>query len=707
MRKKLSVLLLTLCMMLNCFGIYAYADEEGFNLAEGLSYKISTGEPVTMSYALFSQDGINYDEDNGQLTDSKTAMTSQVSNGWYRSYKGKSRVVSFDLGQVCSITRVEAGFLHSKQAQIYAPRYIKVLLSHDGVEYGTVTEYETGFDISTELVSRQEFTVDFGATYSARYVKVIYSCDVFSYCDEIRIIGEKILFGGEKTVTPDKDTAKGGYQTEHSGNKNIVKLYNGSVNKASALNEDALIPYVAYVGADGNISGMMFDSVAFVPDKNAIIDTSAISDWETYLENTFKAGQDVDALNQTAGKVYSHLNIEQKMGVYLTIPFVAPSDIPFGDINGDGMIDGRSTVEERYAIVEWYINQCTKLFLRGMYDNLKLSGFIWGNDEISLSVSKDEYDFISRSNAYLKEKRLYLITEFGYLSEGFDESGELGLTGAVMRPEAFGSATDENYYFDPAMIEEFAYTAKNNGLGVGIETDSVAAFTGENYRKAGKEYENYLFGGYKNGYINALKIFSQGEGKGAFYEFCHTDISTPRGRYLRRLYDLTYQFIHGVYKNDAPIVSIPDMEMYVGDSSITTAISISDADSYREDIVIEFAIEPQNGSVAVAADGSTLIYRANEGFIGSDSFTVRVSDGFNYSEPATVIVTVSEPEPIVSEGDVSDTLSDESKQDSDDLTGNTDDKLIIMLVCGLSAVIVLIVIVSKIKRSRASKKRRR
>ena len=182
MRKKLSVLLLTLCMMLTTFGIYVRADEEGFNLAEGLSYKIATGEPVTMSYALFSENGTVFEKDDGQLTDAKTAMSSQQSNGWYRAYKGKSRIISFDLGQVCSVERIEAGFLHSKQSQIYAPRYIKVLVSENGVDFGTVIDYATGFDISSNFVTRQEFKVDFGGIYAARYVKIIYSCDVFSYC---------------------------------------------------------------------------------------------------------------------------------------------------------------------------------------------------------------------------------------------------------------------------------------------------------------------------------------------------------------------------------------------------------------------------------------------------------------------------------------------------------------------------------------------
>ena len=59
-------------------------------------------------------------------------------------------------------------------------------------------------------------------------------------------------------------------------------------------------------------------------------------------------------------------------------------------------------------------------------------------------------------------------------------------------------------------------------------------------------------------------------------------------------------------------------------------------------------IAPQHGLVTVNADGS-FSYQADPGYVGTDSFTYRATTTLNgttnsvYSEPATVVIKVSNP----------------------------------------------------------------
>ncbi|WP_345528097.1 LamG-like jellyroll fold domain-containing protein [Nocardioides endophyticus] len=68
----------------------------------------------------------------------------------------------------------------------------------------------------------------------------------------------------------------------------------------------------------------------------------------------------------------------------------------------------------------------------------------------------------------------------------------------------------------------------------------------------------------------------------------------------------------------------------------------TDADTDAEDLTAVGATQPDNGDVALDADGS-FTYTPDAGFTGVDTFTYRASDGENESAPATVTVVVAPP----------------------------------------------------------------
>ncbi|WP_209020536.1 LamG-like jellyroll fold domain-containing protein [Nocardioides sp. 1609] len=69
----------------------------------------------------------------------------------------------------------------------------------------------------------------------------------------------------------------------------------------------------------------------------------------------------------------------------------------------------------------------------------------------------------------------------------------------------------------------------------------------------------------------------------------------------------------------------------------------NDTDAEGDDLTATVGTQPENGAVALAADGA-FTYTPDAGFVGTDTFTYLAGDGELDSEPATVTITVAEVE---------------------------------------------------------------
>lgn len=639
---RFTAVLLAVVFLSSGFSVGA---EEKANLVAGLDYTIETGEPVLYSYANYEPE--YYHIDNGQLTDGVTGATDANSSAWYRAMRSLSRIVTFDLGEVKSVGGFYAGFLHSKNTGVYAPRYVRVFLSENGTDYQKVCEAKPDFDLSDASVRRADISADF-TPYAARYVKVEYCCDVFSYCDEIKVFGGE-LNGKEKKITPDKSVPPPGYLKDIGGKSNIVKIYNG-FHGTQALGDntpDELLPYVAYVQPDGSYTDTMFDAVAFVPihsdypSGGRLVKTigkpgAVMSDWLLYLDNTFKEGVNTDALNQVAGEVYAKLGKKEKLTVYYTLPFPTVIPGPFGDINGDGKEEYCQTLEERTAILKWFADLTYKRFQEGKYANLNFGGFYWYRESVDYAETDHEAQLIKNISKHLSSRKLKFLFDPFYLSVGFDHWKELGFDAAVMQPNLVFRD-----YFSHEMLEEFAQTAQKHNLGVEIETADPSQFKGGDYKKAGLMYERYLYYGWLTGYMNALHTFYQGAGPGSLYDFCHADKTNEQGVYLRSLYDKTYKFIKGTYSALPPSLSVPDFETAAGQKNLRVSMTVTDPDSDLSEITVIVTKQPEHGTVTVLSNNKYLIYTAHADYEGSDTFELVAFDKFSYSEPVAVHVKIA------------------------------------------------------------------
>lgn len=701
--KKLSIilsLLLIICMFAPILSVFA--EESETNIAKDKEYIITTGEPISLSYSNYEQNGEKLEVDNGQLTDGIIADASADDSAWYRAYRGRSRTVVFDFGEKVSVSAVKASFLNDKTKKITAPRYINVLLSEDGVRYAHISDYETNYKTSISDIKHAEFNIKLGKNYGARFVKIEYSVENFSYCDEIEIIGNNTLNGRESKIRPTAETQPSGYIKSISGVSDTVTLYNGY--GIDSFTKEKLLAYIAYIGINGSVSGKMFDSAVITPYDTAYPSGgslyfddeqgSVMSDFELYLDYLFKKNGDLATLDKTVGEVYSKLGITEKFKVFLALPYPKMINRPFGDIDSDGLDEYCKTLSERSDVAKWYINECISMFLNNEYKNISLVGFSWCGSEIDASYTEQEIQFVKNVNKYIEQKRIVSICTFDYLSAGFDNWKDLGFGGASMKS---GYANSENGY-EREMLSEFAQSAYNNNLGVTIELCPSSLFDSDSYTESAKNYENSLFYLYKSGCINSFKIFRETDKNGVFGILSTAEITTPKGINLRRLYDLTYQYINGTYKNNPPTVFVDNIELIYGETRVLTEITIEDNDSHWDDIVIEFPQKPQHGNITVSADKQTLIFQPEIGFSGEDEFTVVVNDGFNNSEEVIVSINVINNDASTEEDskEVSEDIEEEPKDDTVSIPPWL--MIIVLILVGAVVAVAVVVIIKSLKK---------
>jgi len=93
-------------------------------------------------------------------------------------------------------------------------------------------------------------------------------------------------------------------------------------------------------------------------------------------------------------------------------------------------------------------------------------------------------------------------------------------------------------------------------------------------------------------------------------------------------------------------VAVDDLATTTLGKSVNIDVLINDTDPDTGDVLtaIEGALTPKNGALVLSEDG-TFTYTPNKGFLGDDSFTYAVTDGFNTSAEVEVKITVSEKPP--------------------------------------------------------------
>lgn len=521
---------------------------------------LALGKPYTVSEAANDP----HPDTGGGMTDGVLASDDPADEAWTGFYKGSSRVITIDLGKEQSITSIHANFLQIPSASIQYPNALSFYTSKDGKNWTALKH--AGPPVAFWIgVKPPQYTFEWDAAKDgvpgggdkssaafSRYVKVRFTTKDWVLLDEIQVMGQDGNTKGATVLNAKKEQyMQPGAQT--GGISNLALLYNGSYqNGLGDWTTEKLIPYLAHVNPNGTPSDWLFDGILYLglssPAGRAFsmsVNGSNWDDWKWYLDKTFASDGDLDALNTAVGEVVTKLGKPDgkngsKYPVVLMIPYPAEPQTDFGDVDSDGISENFNAVQvgadaslaSKKKAVDWYIEQLIQRWNAKGYNNLKLAGLYWLNEEVAPDGTMDA-ELIQHTADVVHDNDLlfYWIPHLrGYQ---FFTWEKLGFDAVTYQP---------NYFFQadsPAdRIRDTADWAKSLGMGMEMEFDE-RILTDAALRQ---KYYNYLNGAAEFGYAkDAFKAYYQGND--TLLQAARSDVPA-----VRASYDDMYRFIKGKYK---------------------------------------------------------------------------------------------------------------------------------------------------------------
>jgi hypothetical protein len=180
------------------------------------------------------------------------------------------------------------------------------------------------------------------------------------------------------------------------------------------------------------------------------------------------------------------------------------------------------------------------------------------------------------------------------------------------------------------MMEDFAQTAKQLGLGIQMEIADGVRWD----LSLGKFYEQYLVSASQNGLMtDTIHAYYNGAGPGVFY-----DCAVSANPELRWYYDATYKFIKGT-------LSLPTEKVgteYTSELTVTDNKRVSGETGVNGDWYFTYRMKksPKNGYANLTNGTDTFTYLADRKFSGVDTFTYEILCGGEVIAERTVTVNV-------------------------------------------------------------------
>ena len=629
----------------------------------GKSYTVEYSTPIDNTYP-----SLKYTEETS-LTDGVTAKAASNDPNWLKLYRGTEAIVTIDLESVMSVSAVVLTELQMKSAGIYCSRYLDIYVSENGTDYGFVGRSENPALITNTGTQRVTLKAVFDQSYKARYVRAVFTSDVFTYVDEIQVLGSSDASGAASAdITEEK--AKD-YSGDLDGIKSICLMY-----ASSQYTADMIKPYFAYVEKSGEVKNAMFDSLLFLgmPSRSGEGGKVLKNDMIAFANDIFAEGRHIDALNTVVGEYKDDLGYAEdyKYPIFISVPFPELHDLEFGEINGNTVIP--NTLETRTEIVKWYVDYIEQRFNESSLDNLELKGYYWFEESINRSISTHEEELVAAFNDYVHEKGYKTMWIPYFSSSGVDEAKDLGFDSVTMQSGyAFGGGSETGEPNEKSVIDAVE-AAKKYGLnGLELEVD----LTKDDYAKKLKRYISaaYNAGLQEKGMVTMYQV-----GDNLYRSATSNGIT-------REIYELTYKYISGQYTECAPVIKEGATVTVKVDSYAMGELEIIDEDSKKAELKIANIEKPEG--IFFAAEGNGFFevqtYGAEPG-----TYVARLSVTDGLSESNTVEIT------IIVEGAEAPESSEPS--DGGEEKGNCTVIIVVIAVVAVAAIAAAAVLILKKKR---------
>ncbi|MFX0100720.1 MAG: DUF4855 domain-containing protein [Candidatus Hodarchaeota archaeon] len=304
---------------------------------------------------------------------------------------------------------------------------------------------------------------------------------------------------------------------------NMVLIYGGQDRDWSP---DDYFPYTAYLNASLEPIDSFFDGYLFMclraGSGRRMLETgsSLKTDWEWWLDRLANSSGLMENLSVSLTNISNSIgrNITGKVIIMIPYPILGIQD--FGNVSGIPL--DFNDENDRVIAVEWFISEAIDRFNSWSFDNLELTGFYWGAEQIMGS----DISIINRVNAYVHQNTLKSCWIPYYFATGASSWRELGFDFITYQPNYF-------FYFwaDANRVHDAASNAKKWGAGVEMEIDDNIISNKEEYYH---RYTAYLDGAIEDGFATGFLAYYQGVS--TLKKLCESP--DPE---LRLLYDRTYQ----------------------------------------------------------------------------------------------------------------------------------------------------------------------
>lgn len=560
------------------------------------------------------------------MTDGKKSNNTDIHNGsFFKFSNGGGRVIIYDLEHISAVDKFTARFTQNVDWAVNAPSTIQVCVSIDGSNW-----YEVGImqKDGSENVAIYSYELKLSGKVKARYVVFNFAVGAWAGVDEIEVFGTTSISGASEPTKYTKKTLLANKRKEVSedllgGSKDVCLLYQ---NTDRYYTVDDLIPYLAYVDENGEQKDTMFDSFLFLfigdfPVGGGMAHQNGTqAGWEWALEDAFKEGQNLQALEEAAGLVKENFGLpsDYKYKVSLSLYYPSLGVTNFGDVDGDGVNENFDKIEDRLKAMEWYIQKIKDTFEAENFENVELVGYYWFHEGIETADTESMELLNGISDLVHETGRDFFWIPY-FTANGYNAWAEYGFDVAVMQP---------NYVFNLetpySNVTNCANLTKLYGMGLEMEICSDALSNLNFFKK----YMQYVAGGVEYGYMTDCIIMYY-QGVTDFRDACNS--KTVMGRMV---YDATYHFIKEdlQYKPD----SLANIEATIDESAPYTG-KIEFSNEKLRELAVE--VFPDHGSVTLNNDG-TFIYYPEKGYTGEVTFSFIYSEYLGWSDPCEVTITI-------------------------------------------------------------------
>ncbi len=563
--------------------------------------------------------------DSPLLTDGKRAESTYCYSGEYFVARGGEAVdIFYDLEKLSSVNKLTVSMIEQGEWGIAGPKFVNVYLSENGTDWHSVGHYEK--EVSSQEFKRVFLEFDLGGYYAARFVRFRVESSIM-FIDELEAFGKKEVNGNtkrlansdyESTVYYTNSEAEQFATTENTPIKaeEIAIVYG---NRGDT--ENLLLPFVAYLDADGNIKDTFMDGFLYcnsgtLPSGSQPHLDNYKQDWEYMYDITFNGKNGLNELEKTVAKVKEALGLtDYKVQVYFTFLTLRDSVTDFGDVDGDGVTEDLSTSGGRKKVIDWFMNKCETEFASRGYKNLEVGGYYWVNEAVTWE--KDDSAIIKEVASYVHANGSQFLWVPYYKAYRFYTGYELGFDLVCMQPNVVFKSETPLWQFD-STIE----MTKARKMCVEIE-HTYQALSDPNFARS---YMLYLYHGAKSGYMDAIHVYYDDIDNFATMAYSSSPL-------CRMQYDATYEFAKGTLDIQ------PEKLSTVTFNAEKNTVLRANLSNNNELVSFTLVSMPEHGYVSLSANGE-FVYYPEKGYSGSDSFNFTYNEYLGESEICTVEITV-------------------------------------------------------------------